>query len=395
MLNTNDIKIIIIILLIIIDCELQYNKLNDTSSVIYKNIFSKLLSEYLNSNENIKYFISSIPKCLILFINDELSIETFVFICGRKLLYNVLNFHQYISDKKLQLIIMYLKKYKYKYNDIQKREIIETEDKEYFEILENIQIKSVFITFLATFEYPNYLCHYFVDEEVSIKPICDGINCNFNINPELPNGMIFNNLTGEISGKCHEVVKQKYTIICENITNKITYQIKIEIYEDIKIIKYLKSNKNKSLKDSGDRSIKSKEIEDEYYYLNITMDKYIYHIKYRISGINKESSFQIGATNENHFPKESYEDKTSCCFSLHSGLFYLYGANGNPIKSPTVKYTDNSVYECIFNMKTKQFILKYENGIEEILWEKIQGPLYPFISLSNENTIDLIGYWKE
>lgn len=45
--------------------------------------------------------------------------------------------------------------------------------------------------------------------------------------------------------------------------------------------------------------------------------------------------------------------------------------------------------------ENKKFILKYENGIEEILWEKIQGPLYPFISLSNENTIDLIGYWKE
>lgn len=404
LLEVDDTKVILITLVLMIDKKVDYDIKN------YLKILYRLIAEYLNvrNNKQLVVFKNCLVKCLCLFINLE-NIKHLHMVCGMRVLFEILNNNIFLNYESESLIINYI--------------IDENIGKEENDLIDEIilnnriarQIKSIYFYYnnikivkpLNTIKYNSSSYIFTIYEEVDIKCKCDGTSCYFSISPsiycktfyiiliELPNGLKLNEKTGAIVGRSYQVCKDEvYVITCENIFNKIESEILLTI-EDVQFINECKHDN--IIISNNRRTIKHKNDSGWYHcYLNITMVDGVHHLVFRESG-NEDCYTIYGATTNNDYQgTKLYEESSTCCFYISSNGSGLSGLNGTQLQEPNKQYENgNETYELVFDMNRKIFSIKYDDGIEEKLFENITGPLYPFVIDVLKTSITIIAYWIE
>lgn len=232
-------------------------------------------------------------------------------------------------------------------------------------------------------------------ENVSITCKYDGTSCHFSVTPKLPHGLSLNEKTGEISGRCSQVIKDEvYIVSCENMYNKIESEIILEI-EDIQFINEFKHDN--IVINNNRKTIRHKNDSGWYHcYLNIQMVDGVHHFIFREYGNEDCYSIYGATTNDEYQGTKLYEDKSTCCFYISSNGSGLAGLNGTQLQEPNKQYENESeTYELIFDMDRKIFSMKCDDGIEEKLFENISGPLYPFVIDVLKTSITIVAYWRD
>lgn len=183
----------------------------------------------------------------------------------------------------------------------------------------------------------------------------------------------------------NKIIKSSLTSKADDINEKSK---NIEIY-------FIDSYKDSSLQilDNGSTVKQIKDSNFNHCYLNIQIESGIYHIKYMILGDN--GTFLFGFTKDyNYDGKSLHQEKSSCCIAYGSNGGYLCGGNGNKVCKVNRRPKNKNKYEIIVNMKNKTVSVVYEDGKEELYFNNISGPLYPFVIPYYEgDSIGIVGCW--
>lgn len=93
---------------------------------------------------------------------------------------------------------------------------------------------------LTYFSYEKYDIYLNCDEDIEMIPDYNGDECEFTVEPELPNGITINKKNGIITGKSENIqCKKKYTVKCIDLINgsrQMTYEIYLTIGEVISFL---------------------------------------------------------------------------------------------------------------------------------------------------------------
>lgn len=362
-----------------------------------------LLCEYRNNNKdnNLRH---SIPKCLILFINDDKSINMIDGFCKKEIFYLFLKYESLMSKESINLIINHLKSLKLSHS-----EYIEMEktinDEEIISKLQSINIFhyfSLIVRSITYFSYSQKEYTFHVNENVSIKPKYDGDECKFRISPNLSNGLFIDKESGEIYGKTNKITLnyEIYTIECSNSFNSLQTFIKLK-FEDFYFVRNT-TVLNESLKYNENNHI-IQHINDEGMlypcYINCKIDKNkVYHLLYKFNcGSNERMNVCFGVTKKNDYISSNiYKLKESSSLIIRKDHSTLFGGNGSRSDDPKLENYDGKKIELIINTKKKVIKVKVDDDKEFLLFENIECPLYPFVILScKNNSLELLSVFEE
>lgn len=301
------------------------------------------------------------------------TISIFKSLCGKELLNRILSITT--NKKCIDLIINDFQPEKRNHKKI---ENIENEKNE--KNIEERMNKKRKIYKLKHFKYNKRNYIYCIYDDIIIKPECDGKNCKFHIDKELPDCLSLNTETGEINGFCTFITpKTKYTITCED-EDKILYSsIFITINENI-IFDYNHSN-GCSLVNNNTKMICD---DDECLcYFNTKIKDGIHHFKLLLTKVCNNEEFKIGFNNETTYDNEDLWNIPGCYYIL-------------PVFSKSKDYTqdiDKETIEITINTITEEFIFNKYN-IDNNMGFVYFGLDYPYIYISGKNnSIEILKYW--
>lgn len=260
------------------------------------------------------------------------------------------------------------------------------------ETIENIKAKKI-----TTFSYPQKAYSIKPNEDVSIKPECDGTKVTYSITPNLPEGLIFNKDTGEISGKVlKEIEQEKYEIVCKNVFGKLQTTVKIEVFE----YKFRSdcTGSGMSIQNNYLQAYKTTNGDwNGHAYVNAEMKKGIYRIKYKFGGNNNNNHSYMGATpNKNYNSGNLYNQSNTNSFYVYTNTSSCNCKCGSIVNQPEIKnHANGSEYELIFDMDKKEFSVVHD-GKETLLMKDIPSVLYPYVEMCYSSTyFDLISVVHE
>lgn len=260
------------------------------------------------------------------------------------------------------------------------------------ETIENIKAKKI-----TTFSYPQKGYSIKPNQDVSIKPECDGTFLTYSITPNLPEGLNFNKETGEISGKVlKELEQEKYEIECENVFGKLQTTVKIEVF-DYKFRNDC-TGSGMAIQNNYLQAYKTTNGDwNGHAYVNAEMKKGIYRIKYRFGGNNSNNRIYIGATKDKNYNSGSMYGQGNCnAIQIYTNTSSCNCYCGSVVNQPGItNHTNGSEYELIFDMDKKEFSVVHD-GKETLLMKDIPSVFYPFVEILYSSTyIDLISVVHE
>lgn len=387
LLNENDIKMTIIGLLMMI-------KLNiDVDIPAIGKILSKLLNCY---NDTTEYDAKKpIILCLTLFINEK-RIETISDMCGNEVLYELLNYKEYLKNEQFKQINKYV--HPLTEND--------KENKKIRKIVNNNIYKEIKKK-LTYFTYPNDSYELLVGKYVSIKPKCDGQDCIFYQLTKLPLGLEINENTGEIYGMVSYEFNNDFIIKCENREVSLLYTIHLYSKIDLQFLDNKYKNTNLEIINNGKTLMNIKKSGFCHCFLNLKMEIGVHHIQYKFNesmfnnmvfGLinHKENYCAFGASTQ-PFCQNVFDENENqiCLYEISGKISRLYGRNGSQISTLSKVLKNGDLIECIFNMLNKTFSININNE-EKLLFNRISSPLYPLVIIYDKNnSVDIIDYWRE
>lgn len=219
-----------------------------------------------------------------------------------------------------------------------------------------------------------------------------GDRYDFRINKQLPNGITFNNESGEISGKVeNEISKSEYIIECKNIRSKMEFKLSLEFN-----ISFTKEYGNGEISISENGKLMTN-IGDNWChcYLNLKIESGIYHVKYKFIQSSSYDSMMIGLSETNNYcGRNIYSQKGTCDYYATNGKSGIVDCHMGSLVTPNPNITNHgngSIYELIINMKFGEFSICHNNSFPVLLVRNLQPPLYLFSRLSGKNqSLELI-----
>lgn len=381
LLFEENIGIIKIVVLILIDAKCN---IDIDISTEYQ-LAVKLCLDYNNNNKSTRTV-----KCLTYFTKEEKLIDLIYTLCNNKeIIYKMLNYNDILSKESKNLLIDFAHK-KFEVDEEISREYIVNNN-----ILE--EIKSIFyhcyycLGKISTFSYPSSSYTFVIGESISIKPEYDGLDCEFTINPNLPDNIEFNEETGEINGVAKSQMENtEYTIKISNMWNEFYFKLSIEF---INIVFIDNKNSDIALEDIKYAEITDEgklvtQIEDMKFsrrWLNLKMNEGVYHIKYKFNCKDKNNKFMVGISNSGTCCGDVIYIKSKKCLysneecdSKRVGGLLCTIVNENPA---IYGHGDGSIYEVIVDFKKKEFLIKHNKKDPILIAKDFSPPLYSFISL--------------
>lgn len=194
----------------------------------------------------------------------------------------------------------------------------------------------------------------------------------------------------------------KNRISIDNLEKEIKLLIaKQHPTNDLNDCKFVDNFKHESIEITNNyRRIRNTAFDGYYHhcFLNIKMTEGIHHFIYEIH--DGDNIFDFGASKSNIYEgNELCSNENSCDVCLYSYCRELCGENGEKRREGFVEdimAKDGGRYEIIFNINEKTMSIKEEGGKEILLFNNIETPLYPYVTMLYENnSVDLIQYFKD
>lgn len=237
-----------------------------------------------------------------------------------------------------------------------------------------------------------------MNDHFSIEPLFDGSKCIFSINPSLPEGLLLNEKTGEISGKIEkEMEKKDYTVECKNSKNKMEFKLTLEF-----IVKFTELNKfgQSELSQNG-KIITNRSNGREHCYLNLKMTNGIYRIKYKLQRNRSDCtcSWYIGLSTTNTYSGDSIHSQSNTC-NICIGKNETkdcssYCHIGNIVTSnPEFRNNIDCIYEITVDMNKKEFWVSKDNSKPVLIVKDLPSPLYNYVTFDcKNNTYEILSFF--
>lgn len=255
-------------------------------------------------------------------------------------------------------------------------------------IVDTSLVEELWYSKITGFKYPSSYYHFLPNEYIRIKPITDSKCCRYSISPDLPVGLTINSKTGEIYGKItNEITECKYTAICVNICDIISCEL------NIKIEKYKFVNNYSSevvLLEKNRKVWKKAKTDNNWSYLNIRMEHFVYYIKYRFEGNDNDSENKIILGGNKNYCRFGVQEKYYG-IELYKNGSSLINSDATIVTEPKItNHGDGSIYELVFNMNQRTLSIIHDKR-KTILMQDLPSVLYPCVKICELSTcIELI-----
>lgn len=386
LINNNDDLIIIIGLLISIKMKIN--------AKLSPQLYIRILTKYNNedNNENIKFCLL---KCITLFLNENDNIKTLYNCCGKEIFNQLIINSEILNNNQKEMIIKFTKN-----NNI---EFIDNNNNIYDNQINNlINMKNI-----TDFHYDKEEYEFLINNnpKIELKPVCDGTECEFEVENEMIEGLEIDKNSGIISGTIDKEIKEPISIIIisKNKLSEKKCEIKITSVE----YKFtLNSIYNSIISSDGKivkRSVGIDHGMDGHAYLNFEMkNNFSYTFKFKFK---QNTSFSIGSTiiglgaqrvNNFNGTKILYESNSYGWYHDSLQSYICVGGNTVVVNGNIFINNSNDVYEVIYDMKTREMKMGKNGSKPQVLIKKLPSPLYPFVVVGDiGNTINLLSVTRD
>lgn len=123
-------------------------------------------------------------------------------------------------------------------------------------------------------------------------------------------------------------------------------------------------------------------------YINAKMESGIYHMKFR-SLFTNHTLLCFGLSSINNYTGSHYHQHQSAKSIRMSNTSELCGTN--KVMNPDFANHNGDIYELVVNMTTKVFTIKQNDGIETVLFDKLDSIVYPFVEIDyKDESVELL-----